>query len=66
MVYKSFDKKSKVVVLLIIRLNKIFNQLNNYTNQLLKLKKTTVYFGFRDNIWGTHLADMQLIGKSNK
>ena len=29
-------------------------------------KKRTVYWGFRDNIWGADLADMQLIGKFNK
>ena len=43
MVYKLFDKKSKgsdVVNLLIMRFNKIYNQLGNYTNQLLEnLKK---------------------------
>ena len=31
-----------------------------------KLKKRTFYSGFKDNIWGTHLADMQLISKFNK
>ena len=31
-----------------------------------KLKKRKVYSGFRDNIWGAHLADMQLISKFNK
>ena len=30
------------------------------------LKKTTVYSGFKDNIWGADLADMQLISKFNK
>ena len=29
-------------------------------------KKRTVYSGFRDNIWGTDLADMQLISMFNK
>ena len=29
------------------------------------LKKRTVYSGFRDNIWGADLADMQLISKFN-
>ena len=28
-----------------------------------KFKKRKVYSGFRDNIWGAHLADMQLISK---
>ena len=30
------------------------------------LKKRTVYSGFKDNIWGADLADMQLISKFNK
>ena len=31
-----------------------------------KLKKRRVYSGFKDNIWGAELADMQLISKFNK
>ena len=31
-----------------------------------KSKKTKVYSGFKDNIWGADLADMQLISKFNK
>ena len=31
-----------------------------------KLKKRKVYSGFKDNIWGDDLADMQLISKFNK
>ena len=31
-----------------------------------KLKKRTVYYGFKDNIWGADLADMQLISKFNE
>ena len=43
------------------------NQLKNYTNQLLEiLIKETVYSGFKDHIWVTDLADMQLISKFNK
>ena len=30
------------------------------------MKKRTVYSGFKDNIWGADLADMQLISKFNK
>ena len=30
------------------------------------LKKRTVYSGFKDNIWGAYLANMQLICKFNK
>ena len=29
-------------------------------------KKRTVYSGFRDNIWGADLANMQLINKFNQ
>ena len=29
-------------------------------------KKITVYSGFKDNIWGPDLANMQLISKFNK
>ena len=31
-----------------------------------KFEKRTVYSGFKDNIWGADLADMQLINKFNK
>ena len=31
-----------------------------------KFKKRTVYCGFKDNIWGVDLANMQLISKFNK
>ena len=31
-----------------------------------KIRKRKVYSGFRDNIWGADLADMQLISKFNK
>ena len=30
-----------------------------------KILKRTVYYGSKDNIWGAHLADMQLISKFN-
>ena len=38
----------------------------DYTNQLLDNFKKEVYSGFKDNIWGADLADMQLISKFNK
>ena len=31
-----------------------------------KLKKRKVYSSFRDNIWGTDLADMQSLSEYNK
>ena len=38
----------------------------NFINQLLEnFKKRKVYSGFKDNIWGADLADMQLISKFN-
>ena len=41
--------------------------MKNYTNQMLKnLKIRMVYSGFKDIIWGTDLADMELISKFNK
>ena len=57
----------QVVVSLIMRLNKIYNQGKNYTNQLLEtLKKKQVYSEFKDSIWGADLADTQLTSKLNK
>ena len=75
MVYKFFDKKSSgsgrpsSSALLIV---------NNDTKQILQLaeelhkpiikkfKTRKDYSGFKDNIWGADLADMQLISKFNK
>ena len=31
-----------------------------------KFRKRTVYSGFKDNIWGADLADMQLISQYDK
>ena len=42
------------------------NQLKNYTNPLLENFKKEVYSGFKNNIWGADLADMQLMSKFNK
>ena len=33
---------------------------------IIKFKKRKVYSGFKDNIWATDLADMQLISQFNK
>ena len=46
--------------------NKIYNELKNYTNQLLETKKRTAYSELKENIWSADLADMQLITKLNK
>ena len=66
MVYKFFDKKSKGrVVNIPLELNE---QLAKELQKpiIRKFKKWKVYSGFRDNIWGADLADMQLISKFNK
>ena len=66
-VYKFFDKKSTDSG---IANNDIKQnlQLAEELHKLIirKFKKRKVYFGFKDNIWGVDLADMQLIGNFNK
>ena len=66
MIYKFFDKKSKgggVIIPL-----KFNEQLAKELHKpiIRKLKKRKVYSGFKDNIWGADLADMQLISKFNE
>ena len=66
MVYKFFDKKSKGSgVNIPLEFNK---QLAKELHKpiIRKFKKRKVYSGFKDNIWGADLADMQLISKFNK
>ena len=62
MVYKFFDKKS---------VGGNFNlnwELGNELHKpiIRKFNKGKVYSSYRDNIWGTDLADMQLLSKCNK
>ena len=68
-IYKFFDKKAAG--------SGIANDTNNSKQniQLAKelhkaiirsFKKRTVYYRFKDNIWGADLAEMQLITKFNK
>ena len=52
MVYKFFDGKSKGSGIAIERNYQLSNELQ---------RKRKVYSRFKDNIWGTDLADMQLI-----
>ena len=71
MIYTFFDKKSA-------SLSDGSGVANNEIKQNLhlaeelhkpiirKFKKRKVYSGFKDNIWGADLADMQLISKFNK
>ena len=66
MVFKLFDKKSTGSgVSVKLELNE---QLAKELNKpiIRKFKKRKVYSGFRDNIWGADLADMQLMRKFNK
>ena len=66
MVYKFFDNKSK---------GGGFNISLEFNEQLAEklhkpiirnFKKITVYSGFKGNIWGADLADIELINKFNK
>ena len=81
MVYKVFDKKAKGSGRSLSSASRIANNNNKNNNnskqniQLAKelhkpiirnFKERTVYSGFKDNIWGADLADMQLIRKFNK
>ena len=66
-VYKFFDKKStrNVVANDEIKQNlQLPKELHKPITR--KFKKRKVYSGFKDNIWGADLADMQLISKFNK
>ena len=66
MVYKCFDKNSTGRdVNIPLELNEeLAKELHKPV--IRNFKKRTVYSGFKDNIWGADLADMQLISKSNK
>ena len=74
MIYTFFDKKSasltdKSVSGSGVNIPLEFNE--QLAEELHKpiirnFKKRTVYSGFKDNIWGADLADMQLISKFNK
>ena len=65
MVYKFFDKKSEGSGIVN---NKGNIQLAEELPKpiIRKFEKRKVYSGFKDNIWGADLADMQLISKFNK
>ena len=74
MVYKVFDKKSasltdKSLSGGDVNIKLDFNeQLAKELHKLIirKFQKRKVYPGFKDNIWGPGLADLQLINKFNK
>ena len=66
MVYKFFDNKSKRSG---VNIPLEFNeQLAKELHKpiIRKFKKGKVYSGFKNNIWGADLADMQLISNFNK
>ena len=64
MFYKFSDKKSKGCS---ITNEPNYRLANDFYKPIIrKLKKRQVYSGFKDNIWGADLADMQLISKFNK
>ena len=66
MVYKFFNKKSagSGVNIEVKHNEKLAEELHKPI--IRKSKKRTVYSGFKDNIWGADLADMQLISKFSK
>ena len=68
MLYKCFDKKSADSGVNMHANNERSLDLAEELHKpiIRKLKKRTVYSGFKDNIWGADLADKQLISKSNK
>ena len=74
MVYKFFDRKSASLTNMSASGSDV-NILLEFNEQLAKelhkpvirnFKKRTVYSGFKDNIWGADLVDMQLISNFNK
>ena len=73
MVYKFFDKKSQGGGRPLSSASQVANNKENiqladelHKPIIRKFKKRKVYSSFRDNIWGTDLADMQLLSKFNK
>ena len=75
MVYKFFDEKSALLPDKYVSGSGVANNEIKQSLQLpeelhkpiiRKFKKVKVYSGFKDNIWGADLADMQLISKFNK
>ena len=64
MVYKIFDKKSKVSGIVNEPNYQLVNELHKPI--IRKFQKRKVYSFFRGNIWGVDLADMQSLSKYNK
>ena len=67
MVYKFFDKKSAGSGVSNNEIKQNLQLAKELHKPIIrKFKKRKVYSGFKDNIWGADLADMQLISKFNK
>ena len=66
MVYKFFDKKSKESGVANNGIKENLQLAKELHKPIIRnFKKRTVYFGFKDNIWGADLADMQSLSKYN-
>ena len=66
MVYKFFDKKSRGSgVNVNVKPSELLAE-ESHKSIIRDFKKRTVYSGFKENIWGADLADMELISKFNK
>ena len=67
MVYKFFDKKSADGGIANNDIKQNLQLAEELHKPIIrKFKKRKVYSGFKDNIWGVDLADMQSISKFNK
>ena len=73
MVYKFFDKMSRgsgrllSSASLIVINKEIMESAEELQKPIFrKFEKRKVFSGFKDNIWGADLADMQLMSKFNK
>ena len=67
MVYQVFDKNSKGSGVANNEIKRNLQQAEElYKPIIRKFKKRKLYPGFKDNIWGADLADMQLVSKFNK
>ena len=67
MAYKCFDKKSTGSGIANNEIKQNLQLAEELHKPIItKFKKIKVYSGFKDNIWGADLADMQLISKLNK
>ena len=64
---KVFDKKSKGSGVANNEIKKSLQLAKEFHKPIIRnFKKRTVYSGFKDNIWGADLADMQSLNKYNK